>query len=363
MNPATAASRVDTVVVDFTEKTCQETSGMVGDRYIRCGARAFVLLKYRGRDEGPYFMCLACGDHNIRNRNAEALAIAPSTPQDFVERWGFIVDAEPVDSTVNPLAIIERYAQEDLILHSDEFLEMVERTVAKWGTEHERQIDLIVTKPTTCTDGASYAQLGDDLKEAAERQKATEAFWKPRKSLFDKVHAIICGRENQMLKTKLLPWMARVKASRLELEQEDARRRREQEQRLAEQARRDEEERLAREAEAFHAAGHTEMAEQVLEQAVAVETPVVVLPSTLPQTQGIGSRANWKWRPVGGDDPKRRAMATDIVARWLINSKRNASEYTSLDDKKINAAVKAHGNALKIPGIEIYDAGTVSVRS
>jgi hypothetical protein len=285
--------------------------------------------------------------------------MAPATVRQFIpEEDADVVVGEPV----SPLALIERYAQEDLVLHSDEFLEMVANVVAKWGTEHERQIDLIVAKPTDCTDAVSYARLGDDLKEAAERQRLTETFFEPRKNIFHKVHAIVCGRENLMVKNKLLPWMGRAKASRLQLEQDDARRRRDEEQRLAEQARKDEQERLAREAEALHAAGHTELADQVLEHAVTVETPVIVLPSTLPQTAGIGSRRNWKWRAVGGDDPKRRAMATDIIARWLLNQKRAPAELLCLDDKKINALVKAHGNALQIPGIEIYDAGTVSVR-
>lgn len=30
-----------------------------------------MLLQHRGRSEGPYFMCLECGEHNARNRNAE----------------------------------------------------------------------------------------------------------------------------------------------------------------------------------------------------------------------------------------------------------------------------------------------------
>lgn len=51
-------------------RTCEETTGTIGDTYLRCGAPAVVLLRYRGRDEGPYAMCYACADHNLRNRNA-----------------------------------------------------------------------------------------------------------------------------------------------------------------------------------------------------------------------------------------------------------------------------------------------------
>jgi hypothetical protein len=54
-----------------TKHTCQETTGMVGDRYLRCGAPAKTLVQPRGRTEGPYWMCDACASHNIHNRNCE----------------------------------------------------------------------------------------------------------------------------------------------------------------------------------------------------------------------------------------------------------------------------------------------------
>lgn len=53
-----------------TGRTCQETTGMIGDKYLRCGQPAVVVVQHRGRNEGPYDMCYACADHNLRNRNA-----------------------------------------------------------------------------------------------------------------------------------------------------------------------------------------------------------------------------------------------------------------------------------------------------
>lgn len=54
---------------------CEEVTGVIGDdTYIHCGATAVVLIQHRGRTEGPYFMCLRCGDHNLRHRDAELLA-------------------------------------------------------------------------------------------------------------------------------------------------------------------------------------------------------------------------------------------------------------------------------------------------
>lgn len=50
---------------------CEETEGMIGDQYLRCGDPAKTLVKHRGRSEGPYWMCPVHADHNIHNRDAE----------------------------------------------------------------------------------------------------------------------------------------------------------------------------------------------------------------------------------------------------------------------------------------------------
>ncbi len=52
-----------------TLHTCEETTGMVGDDYIRCGAPASRLIQPIGRSEGPYWMCDPCASHNVRNRH------------------------------------------------------------------------------------------------------------------------------------------------------------------------------------------------------------------------------------------------------------------------------------------------------
>ncbi len=50
-------------------KGCQETTGMIGDNYIRCGTTPVVAeVTFVSRNEGPYAMCHPCMDHNVRNR-------------------------------------------------------------------------------------------------------------------------------------------------------------------------------------------------------------------------------------------------------------------------------------------------------
>lgn len=66
----------------FKDKTCEETTGTIGENYIRCGRQAVAIIKHRGRDEGPYFMCGPCASHNVQNRNAVALFVRQGD-----ERW------------------------------------------------------------------------------------------------------------------------------------------------------------------------------------------------------------------------------------------------------------------------------------
>lgn len=47
---------------------CEETNGMIGDRYLRCGA--FPVALVASGDERLYYMCEMCTAHNVRNRGA-----------------------------------------------------------------------------------------------------------------------------------------------------------------------------------------------------------------------------------------------------------------------------------------------------
>ncbi len=66
------------------DRRCEERIGSAG---YQCGAPAKVLVKHKGRNEGPYFMCLPCADHNILHRDGEALVIADGVDPKFIERW------------------------------------------------------------------------------------------------------------------------------------------------------------------------------------------------------------------------------------------------------------------------------------
>lgn len=256
------------------------------------------------------------------------------------------------ESTTDPLLILEDYARDDeLIRNSDQFLEHVASVVASWGELHEKRIAALVTRSTTVTDADSYAQIAEWLKEAAEREQETAEFFKPRKSLGDKLHKIICSRESVML-APLRAWTQKAKDAWNRYRIEDERKRREEEQRIAEAERRDQQARLEREAALLETRGETLLAEQVLQQAIDQPAPVVIIKTELPKVAGVSGRQNWTWRPVGGDTPQARERAARLVPR----------EFLKLDDVKLNAFAKAHKGTQRIPGIEFYDAGSVSVR-
>ena len=219
------------------------------------------------------------------------------------------------------------------------------------ATEHEWKVALVTADGAAVTDAVSYQRVGERLVDVATHRKEVEAWFRPLKDWFYRAHRMVCDRESEVL-APLRRFETDAKNNRLRLEQEDARRRREEEQRLADEARRVEQERLQREAELLEQRGEPELAAQVLEEAVTVQAPVMTIASTLPVTRGISSRENWKWRPVGGDTPTNRARIEKLVPR----------EFMELSEKKLNAFAKAHGASAKVPGIEFYDAGTISVR-
>ena len=86
-----------------------------------------------------------------------------------------------------------------------------------------------------------------------------------------------------------------------------------------------------------------------------VTAPTRLRPDAPPEPERaapVSTRANWRWRPLGGDTPEARARAERLVPR----------EFLELSDRKLTAYAKANGASGKIPGIEIYDAGSVVVR-
>lgn len=113
-----------------------------------------------------------------------------------------------------------------------------------------------------------------------------------------------------------------------------------EEARLREESRKQEEERRLQEAILAEQHGQKEEAEAIMETPVQV-APVVV-PKSVPKVSGMSIRDNWKFK--------------------ITNEKLIPREYLKVDEVKIGQVVRALKSATNIPGVEVYNEGTVSGR-
>ena len=90
----------------------------------------------------------------------------------------------------------------------------------------------------------------------------------------------------------------RLKGEREQFAAEEERKRREAAQKAQQEAYEREQARLIEEARQAAAAGQSEAAEQILQEAVEVEVAPVVLPSTTPQMAGTSFRSKWEYKIV-----------------------------------------------------------------
>jgi hypothetical protein len=184
-----------------------------------------------------------------------------------------------------------------------------------------------------------YVRAGEImLTIKAIRKKITETF-KPIKQKMDAAKQEVLDQERAadaplkeaeaLLSPQIIAW-----------NREQERLRQEEENRLREEARKQEEERRLQEAILAEQHGQKEEAEAIMETPVQV-APVVV-PKSVPKVSGMSIRDNWKFK--------------------ITNEKLIPREYLKVDEVKIGQVVRALKSATNIPGIEVYNEGTVSGR-
>lgn len=61
---------MDKYQINIKDIPCEEASMFSSERYIPCGQVATHLV-YHKRDKRIYAMCMACADHNVRNREGK----------------------------------------------------------------------------------------------------------------------------------------------------------------------------------------------------------------------------------------------------------------------------------------------------
>jgi hypothetical protein len=210
-------------------------------------------------------------------------------------------------------------------------LATVERLVSPIG-QQARQLRII------STDDYEYACTFLQLIATRKKQVA-EAFDPVVEAAHDAHKKSVAQRAKYM--NPLLEAEKDVKAKVGLYHSEQERQRRAQERELQQAAAAQAQADAAAQAEQLEAAGESDLAEIVTQEAAVAPAPLVVLPSPVPKVKGIAQKQNWKWRVVDAS----------LVPR----------EFLSINEAAIGAVVRTQKELAKIPGIEVYAEDTVAV--
>ena len=190
---------------------------------------------------------------------------------------------------------------------------------------------LVEAKGVIITTDEQNQKAGELLKTFRALRNEIAAYWDPAiekakatKAAAEKTRKDICERkEEQDGPLRKGEEIIKSKMGAYWQKQEDERKQKEE--RLQAEARQYEEDKLLQEAE--------ETGDDSI-----LEEPIIVPQVRIEQTarvEGISMQSNWKWRVV---DPK-------LIPR----------EYLIIDEKAVNAMVKAKKGTTQIPGIEVYE--------
>ena len=194
-------------------------------------------------------------------------------------------------------------------------------------------------KTITVTDETSYQDALKLGELCAKRSKAVIELWGPDRDAAHALHKSICAKIKQftdvydeaktIVSRKAYAWR-KAEDDRIAIEAEKKRK---------EAEKQAEEDRL-KQAEALAESGNTEMADALLDE------PINVAPVVIEKPQGIknaSSRENWKYE--------------------IFNESLLPRGFLTADTKKIGKYVKDNGAQTKIPGVRVWDAGTIAFKT
>lgn len=192
-------------------------------------------------------------------------------------------------------------------------------------------------------DAPSYALAAERVKGLASLKKHITDWFEPLVKQANQAHKALTGRRAEELKP-IEAEEARLKREMSTWSQEQQRRQREEEARLAAEAKQREEAIALQEAAMLRAQGVSEAeAMAVVEQAIEAPAPIVSLGPAVQKVEGISYRSDWRYQIT---DP-------DAIPR----------EYLTIDEKKIAGVVRALKGAARIPGVRVYEDKTPVVRA
>ena len=219
--------------------------------------------------------------------------------------------------------------------------------------------------PTKVTDLETCRRAKESLPLLKKAEDRVTAFFKDIKDAAFKTHRAITAKETEQLKP-IQDLRKILNGEVYRFEQAEKARREEEARRIAEEERQRLQAQALEEAAALEETA-PEMAEQIIEQAIAAPLPTVILADTTVEVAGVSSQANYKWHFVGtvpnelGETQPWKKLTADQQARVRSLMPR---EYLVPDESGITKIVKAMGPtaAKLIPGISVFDAGTVRTR-
>ncbi len=222
----------------------------------------------------------------------------------------------------------------------------------------ENEIEVVRTEAAGIADWANrlVVQTKDDYQAAVGRLQEIKAirkrwtdYWAPVKASAheawkgivakEKAGTDICDRAEQTAKTKALAW------AQAEQEKQAAEQRKLQAQ--ADEAARRERERLEREAAKLKT---PEKIQERLEQAAAVQAPVITLQTPTAGVKGASTRTTWKARVVDMSALIAAATPGSVAASLL-----------AVNQSAADAFARSTKGAVPVPGIEFYPVSGLSI--
>ncbi len=175
-------------------------------------------------------------------------------------------------------------------------------------------------------DADAYVKATEQRQALRSVNEDIEGIFDPYAERANKVHKKITG----LRALQLAAGEEQIKRLKFECEQyaaEEERKRREAAQKAQQEAYEREQARLIEEARQAAAAGQSEAAEQILQEAVEVEVAPVVLPSTVPQMAGTSFRTQWLYEVKDWTLLKPEFIKVDEVAIGkVVRSMHRAAE-------------------------------------
>lgn len=232
---------------------------------------------------------------------------------------------------------------------------MSEQVLATIKYSTEQEIELNEEMSLVEVQAKSIEIINNDTYQMAvlfgrtikAQQSKVKEFFEPMKQIANTAHKTICAKEKEAL-APLLNAESIIKKCMTEYQIEVERKRRAEEEELR-RKQREESERIALEAAKLEEQGKTEQANEVMAEALAVESisHTITVSSETPKATGAAIKKDWD------------IVITDVN---LVPISIVGAVIRPVDEAAIKRVVRALKGAVSIPGVKIIETANVSLR-